>query len=54
MLKWAGKICRMSDGRLVKCIFDNVDHKWTGRGKEAYLEEKNAINFTGILFAKYL
>jgi len=33
MLKWAAKICRMSDKRLVKNIFDSLNFKWTGRGR---------------------
>lgn len=29
----AAKISRMSENRLVKNIFDNLNFKWTGRGR---------------------
>ena len=30
---WLPKICRMSDNRLVKYIFNNIKYKWIGRGR---------------------
>ena len=55
MLKWLGKICRMSDNRLVKYVFDNINFKWLGRGRARRhtWEKKDTVNYAGIWYIAY-
>ena len=46
LLKWAGKIGRMADSRLVKYIFDNLEFKWVGKGRANRKTWKKRVQMT--------
>jgi len=44
MLKWAGKIARMHDSRLVNKIYNEINFKWTGKHRARRKTWKRWVN----------